>query len=41
LPSAWKSRLFYDADGLGGAAAVKFASLTPGLTLTAADFMVI
>ncbi|MEQ1951638.1 beta strand repeat-containing protein [Mesorhizobium yinganensis] len=33
--------LFYYADGLGGAAEVKFASLLPGLTLTAADFLVI
>ncbi|WP_442582830.1 VCBS domain-containing protein [Mesorhizobium sp. ASY16-5R] len=33
--------LFYDADGTGGAAAVKFASLATGLSLTAADFVVI
>jgi Ca2+-binding RTX toxin-like protein len=34
--------LFYDADGTGnGFAAVKFAALTPGLSLTAADFVVI
>ncbi|WP_442582829.1 S8 family serine peptidase [Mesorhizobium sp. ASY16-5R] len=33
--------LFYDADGIGGAAAVKFASLATGLSLTAADFVVI
>ncbi|WP_442579671.1 beta strand repeat-containing protein [Mesorhizobium sp. ASY16-5R] len=34
--------LFYDADGLGNAfTAVKFASLAAGLSLTAADFVVI
>ncbi|MFI0846970.1 beta strand repeat-containing protein [Mesorhizobium sp. IMUNJ 23232] len=34
--------LFYDADGSGnGFAAVKFASLTRGLSLTAADFIVV
>jgi Ca2+-binding RTX toxin-like protein len=34
--------LFYDADGSGNAfAAVKFATLTPGLAITAADFIVV
>ncbi|MDQ6435109.1 calcium-binding protein [Mesorhizobium sp. LHD-90] len=33
--------LFYDADGLGGAAEVKFASVSIGISLTAADFVVI
>jgi Ca2+-binding RTX toxin-like protein len=33
--------LFYDADGAGGVAAVKFATLSTGLALTAADFVVI
>lgn len=33
--------LFYDADGSGAGKAVQFAQLTPGLTLTAADFDVI
>ena len=32
--------LFYDADGLGGAEAVRFAQLQTGLSLTGADFLV-
>jgi Ca2+-binding RTX toxin-like protein len=35
-------QLYYDADGVGGAAArVQFATLAPGLTLTNTDFVVI
>ncbi len=33
--------LFYDADGVGGAAAVRFAVLQTGLVLNSADFVVI
>jgi Ca2+-binding RTX toxin-like protein len=33
-------RLFYDADGFGAGAAVQFATLTVGLTLTNADFVI-
>lgn len=33
-------RLFYDSDGVGGAARVQFATLTTGLTLKNADFFV-
>jgi Ca2+-binding RTX toxin-like protein len=32
--------LFYDADGLGGAAQVRFATLSTGLAMTNADFFV-
>jgi Ca2+-binding RTX toxin-like protein len=32
--------LSYDADGLGGAAGIQFATLTVGLALTNADFSV-
>ena len=34
-------RLFFDADGVGGSAAVHFATLSPGLSLGAGDFAVI
>jgi Ca2+-binding RTX toxin-like protein len=33
--------LLYDADGIGGASAVKFAQVNSGLTLTKADFFVL
>jgi Ca2+-binding RTX toxin-like protein len=33
--------LFYDADGAGGAAAIRFAEVTPNLNLTAADFFIV
>jgi serralysin len=32
--------LFYDADGSGAGAAMQFASVTPGMTLSASDFVV-
>jgi Ca2+-binding RTX toxin-like protein len=34
-------KLFYDADGVGGAAAVEIATLSTGLAMTNADFFVI
>ena len=33
--------LFYDADGTGGAAQIRFATLAKGLKMTYADFFVI
>jgi Ca2+-binding RTX toxin-like protein len=33
--------LFYDADGTGATAAIRFATLDPGLALTNADFIVV
>ena len=34
-------KLFYDADGTGAIAGVQFATLTAGLALTAADFLIV
>jgi serralysin len=34
-------KLFYDADGVGGAAGVEFATLSTGLAMTNADLFVI
>jgi serralysin len=33
--------LLFDVDGVGGAAAVQFATLSTGLVMTASDFTVI
>ena len=33
--------LYFDSDGIGAAAQLRFAQLTPGLTLTNADFEII
>ncbi|MEI8446824.1 calcium-binding protein, partial [Mesorhizobium sp. CCNWLY176] len=33
--------LYFDKDGLGGAAATKFATLSPGLSMTAGDFFIV
>lgn len=37
---SYTGKLFFDAEGLGGAAAVFFAQLTPNLAITAAEFNV-
>ncbi len=34
-------KIYFDADGAGGAAAVQFATISAGLNLTSADFVVI
>jgi len=39
LFDAATGHLFYDGDGIGGAAAILFATVTPGLVLTSADFI--
>lgn len=39
--NAASGRLYYDADGAGGAAAVQFAGISNGLALTSADFLVV
>ena len=33
--------IFYDADGVGGVAAIQFLSVTAGTVLTSADFIVV
>ncbi|MEI5682327.1 MULTISPECIES: calcium-binding protein [unclassified Mesorhizobium] len=33
--------LYFDKDGLGGAAATKFATLSPGLAMTAGEFFIV
>jgi serralysin len=39
--NAATGQLFYDADGNGAGAAVQFAQLSAGLSLSASDFQVI
>jgi len=39
LYDAATGHILYDADGIGGAAAILFATVTPGLVLTSADFV--
>jgi Ca2+-binding RTX toxin-like protein len=33
--------LFYDSDGTGATAAIKFATLSPSLPLSSADFRIV
>jgi Ca2+-binding RTX toxin-like protein len=33
--------LYYDADGVGSAAAIKFATISPGLVLTSHNFLIV
>jgi Ca2+-binding RTX toxin-like protein len=39
--NAANGRLYFDADGAGGAAQIQIATLAPGLLLSNADFLVI
>ena len=41
LYDAGTGNLSYDKDGVGGLAAITFAHVTPGLTVTASDFLII
>jgi Ca2+-binding RTX toxin-like protein len=41
LHDAATGHLFYDPDGTGVAAALRFATVTPGLVLTASDFLIV
>ncbi len=40
VKTSWSS-FYYDADGVGGAAQVLFATVTAGTALTGADFLVV
>jgi Ca2+-binding RTX toxin-like protein len=39
LYDAATGHISYDSDGIGGAAAILFATVTPGTTLSSADFL--
>ena len=41
LHDAATGALFYDPDGTGAAAALRFATVTPGLVLSASDFLIV